>query len=66
MEEAGELIQITNLRGLEDHLQYWNNDNSNTTKSIGYVLSLEGADSIIELKHLERAYGYGLRALGPS
>lgn len=33
---------------------------------IGYVLSLEGADSIVTLDHLERAYGYGLRAVGPA
>jgi membrane dipeptidase len=33
---------------------------------IGYVLSLEGADSILTLKHLERAYEYGLRAIGPA
>ncbi len=37
-----------------------------TSKSIGYILSLEGADSIVELKHLEQAYAYGLRALGPA
>jgi membrane dipeptidase len=30
------------------------------------VLSLEGADSILTLKHLERAYEYGLRAIGPA
>src|SRR5437762_10280764 len=33
---------------------------------IGYILSLEGADSIVTLKHLERAYEQGLRALGPA
>jgi membrane dipeptidase len=33
---------------------------------IGYILSLEGADSIVTLRHLERAYEYGLRALGPA
>jgi len=33
---------------------------------IGYILSLEGADSIITLKHLERAYEQGLRAIGPA
>lgn len=33
---------------------------------IGYVLSLEGADSMVTLKHLERAVGYGLRAIGPA
>jgi membrane dipeptidase len=34
--------------------------------AIGYVLSLEGADSIVTLAHLERAYGQGLRAVGPA
>ena len=38
----------------------------NTSKSIGYILSLEGADSIVTMKHLEQAYAYGLRALGPA
>jgi membrane dipeptidase len=33
---------------------------------IGYILSLEGADSIVTLKHLERAYQQGLRAVGPA
>jgi membrane dipeptidase len=33
---------------------------------IGYVLSLEGADSILTPAHLERAYAQGLRALGPA
>jgi membrane dipeptidase len=37
MEEAGELIQITNLKGLEDHLRYWNDDGPNASKSIGYI-----------------------------
>jgi membrane dipeptidase len=30
------------------------------------VLSLEGADSIVTLAHLERAYAQGLRAVGPA
>ena len=33
---------------------------------IGYVLSLEGADSILTPAHLERAYAQGLRAVGPA
>jgi len=33
---------------------------------IGYLLSLEGADSLVTLKHLERSYEQGLRALGPA
>jgi membrane dipeptidase len=35
-------------------------------KPIGYILSLEGADSIFSLKHLERSYEQGLRAVGPA
>lgn len=65
MEEDGELIQIKDRAGLEQHLQYWNTDNGEK-KRVGYILSLEGADSIVTLKHLERAYQYGLRALGPA
>lgn len=65
MEEDGEMVQITSLSKLEDHLQYWSTDKSDR-KKIGYILSLEGADSIVTLNHLERAYAYGLRALGPA
>lgn len=44
-----------------------NAPNSATTDlPIGYILSLEGADSIVTLAHLERSYAQGLRALGPA
>lgn len=33
---------------------------------VGYVLSLEGADSLATLGHLERSYAQGLRAVGPA
>jgi membrane dipeptidase len=64
MEEAGEMIHISNRKQLEDHLEEWKNPT--THSPIGYVLSLEGADSIITLDHLVRAYSYGLRAIGPA
>lgn len=63
MEERGELRQINSPKALDDHLLYWETDQS-PKKKIGYILSLEGADSIVTLKHLERAYNYGLRAVG--
>jgi len=66
MEDEGEMVQITNLPALEKHIALWMNDNSSSKKPIGYILSLEGADSIITLKYLETAYQYGLRALGPA
>ena len=64
MEERGELVQIRDAAGLDDHLARWNN--GSTDAAVGYVLSLEGADSIVTLAHLERAFGYGLRAVGPA
>lgn len=66
MEEAGEMVQVKDLSSLNNHTELWNNSQRNETKPIGYILSLEGADSLITLKHLERAYNYGLRAVGPA
>jgi membrane dipeptidase len=65
MEEAGELVQITDLAGLDKHLALWNDGTPNDKKPIGYILSLEGADSLVTVGHLERAHAYGLRAVGP-
>lgn len=65
MEEADELLPITNSKSLDDHLAQWETDSS-IKKPIGYILSLEGADSIVTLAHLERAYANGLRAIGPA
>lgn len=59
MERAGELKSITDLNSLEAHLKDWTN-----TKPIGYILSLEGADSLVTVQHLEVAHHYGLRAVG--
>jgi membrane dipeptidase len=65
MEEQGELKQIRNWQELEAHLAYWNKGEDKSQKAVGFILSLEGADSLVNLDYLEKAYGYGLRALGP-
>jgi membrane dipeptidase len=89
MEERGELVQIHDRAGLDQHVAAWSqapaasrqppgasrqpNREGRSAKSeprtanpIGYILSLEGADSIVTLKHLERSYEQGLRAVGPA
>ena len=66
MEEAGEMVQIKDLAGLETHLALWHDGTPNDKKPVGYILSLEGADSIIIPAYVERAYQYGLRAIGPA
>jgi membrane dipeptidase len=65
MEEAGEMVQINDSAGLDRHLDLWLT-NRPDKPPIGYVLSLEGADSILTPGHLERAFAQGLRAVGPA
>src|SRR5687767_9326547 len=49
MEEAGEMVQIKDAVSLQKHLQLWSAPTPSTP--IGYILSLEGADSIITPRH---------------
>ncbi|QNE39050.1 peptidase M19 [Hymenobacter sp. NBH84] len=67
MEAAGEMVQVHDLPTLEQHLTLWADDNMPAeTKPIGYILSLEGADSLITVDYLEQAHRSGLRAVGPA
>lgn len=67
MEERGEMVQITDLAGLEKHVQLWEDESINdSTKPVGFILSLEGADSMVDLSYVEKAYAMGLRAMGPA
>lgn len=62
MEEEGEMVQVKDLASLKAYRDNW----TTGQKTIGYILSLEGADSIVTLDHLERMYRLGLRAVGPA
>lgn len=62
LEHTGDLRPIRNVAELHEHLNLWEND----SHTIGYILSLEGADSIVSVEYLEIAHAYGLRALGPA
>jgi membrane dipeptidase len=82
MEERGELVQIKTRAQLQKQVELWSgalvskparSDASahragleTGAPPIGYILSLEGADSILSFKHLEQSYEQGLRALGPA
>jgi membrane dipeptidase len=71
MEASGEMVQIRDGAALSAHLEQWESalkrgDNSQDTLPVGYVLSLEGADSLVTLDHLHRAHENGLRAIGPA
>lgn len=66
MEAEGEMKQIKDLSSLEAHVALWTNDQPNDQKPIGYILSLEGADSLITPEYVEKSYQDGMRALGPA
>lgn len=67
IEDAGEMKQIVNVQDLNKHIAHWNNTAiSNDTKPVGFILSLEGADSLVNISYLEKAYRNGLRAIGPA
>lgn len=80
MTEMGELTPIRTVAELDAHLKLWQDsppcddgtpyvvESKKQPKKlpIGFMLSLEGADSIVSLEYLERSYNEGLRALGPA
>lgn len=79
MEADGQLVQIRNYQQLEQQVQLWldtplpdaysdsiDSRSSQPQTPIGYILSLEGADSLVSLDYLHRSYQDGLRALGPA
>ncbi|HEV3324333.1 MAG TPA: membrane dipeptidase [Puia sp.] len=82
MEEAGEMVMIRDLAGLERQVKVWLGEGGMDAGGgavaggmgvsgagahpIGYILSLEGADSLVRPDYLQRAYDYGLRAVGPA
>jgi membrane dipeptidase len=68
MEEAGEMACIRDRAGLEAHVSRWETADATAAAKlpVGYIRSLEGADSLISLRHLERAWADGLRVIGPA
>ena len=65
MEKKGFLRQITSVNQLNNHLEQWN-DIDTLNRPLGYILSMEGADSIIDQDCLQMLYDQGLRAIGLS
>jgi membrane dipeptidase len=67
MEECGDLVQLRTWPEVEAHAARWKKatDAEAAKLAIGYLLSLEGADSILSWRHLEKSRADGLIAIGP-
>jgi len=66
MERQGYLYHIKDLDGLNQHLSTTEQGEDHTLPQIGYLLTLEGADSIVTFDHLYERHAQGLRAIGPA
>ncbi len=66
IEADGQMKMICTKADLDQHIALWSNGSDHVDKPIGYLLSLEGADSIVDISYLETAYNYCLRAVGPA
>ncbi len=64
MIREGEMTLIQDRVTLSQHLAQL--DDGLPRSPVGFLLTLEGADSMVSLEHVEIAYGQGLRAIGPS
>jgi membrane dipeptidase len=65
MELAGELTQIRTRRDLETQLEAWSLA-PDEKRPLAYLLSLEGADPLVDISYLEVLVKEGLRAMGPT
>ncbi len=66
MERQGEMVQIREGEPLITHLRKWREAEDVSDLTVGYVLALEGADSIVTMDHLHRYHEQGLRSIGPA
>jgi membrane dipeptidase len=67
MEDAGEMVQLRTWPEVEAHAERWRRASTEEAAQlpVGYLLSLEGADSILSWRHLEKSRAEGLIAIGP-
>ena len=58
--------QIARYVHKDNTLPGWKSPQQAWAHTQGYLLSLEGADSIVDISYLQKAYDSGLRAVGPA
>jgi membrane dipeptidase len=64
LERRGELKILLTQEDLDQHLQFWNSTADHTRAPIGIVLTMEGADPVLEPRDVDHWYAEGLRAIG--
>lgn len=66
LEKEGLLRWIKDAPALAAHVDAWRKDENSTTLPLGFILSMEGADSILTPQEVEEWFQAGLRIVGPT
>ena len=69
LEQAGHIRIISDAAAMRGHMAEWETWETNPTAPtppLGFVISMEGADPILEPAQLEQWHAAGLRLLGPT
>jgi membrane dipeptidase len=66
LEQEGLLRFIKDWPTLESHVKAWQQDENSTTLPLGFILSMEGADPVLQPSQVEEWYDAGLRIIGPT
>lgn len=62
LEQQGHVRIIDSLAALDDHWQTWQSDDTSILP-IGLIITMEGADPIVEPEHVHQWFDQGLRSL---
>lgn len=66
LEQDGLLRWIKDAPTLDAHITAWQRDEETTTEPLGFILSMEGADSVLSPEQVEEWWHAGLRIIGPA
>jgi membrane dipeptidase len=66
MVQEGQLRWIRDWPTLDRHIREWEADETSATRPLGFILSMEGADSILRPDQVEEWFKVGLRIVGPA
>src|SRR4029078_10035106 len=65
LEQRGLLRFIKDWPNLDAHIKTWLR-NENTTETLGFLMSMEGADPVLAPEQIQEWYDAGLRIVGPA
>src|SRR5262245_24081939 len=66
LEQEGVLRFIKHAPALDAHVMAWKADENSKTLPLGFILSMEGADSVLRPEQVEEWFHAGLRIIGPA